>query len=85
MISIGREIISLQNNNTPLNIGPTQRDLIDWDRKHVWHAFSQMAEYDGLIIDSAEGCWLTDIHGKRYLDGVSSMWCNIHGIVIRHQ
>lgn len=50
-----------------------------WDREIVWHAFSQMAEYDGLIIDSAEGCWLTDIVGNRYFDGASSLWCNIHG------
>ncbi len=49
------------------------------DRTVVWHAFSQMSNYDGLIIDTAQGCWLTDIEGKRYLDGASSLWCNIHG------
>jgi adenosylmethionine-8-amino-7-oxononanoate aminotransferase len=49
------------------------------DRTIVWHAFSQMAEYDGLIIDSAQGCWLTDVEGRRILDGASSMWCNVHG------
>ncbi|MCY2983934.1 MAG: adenosylmethionine--8-amino-7-oxononanoate transaminase [Planctomycetota bacterium] len=54
-------------------------ELRHLDRNVVWHAFSQMADYDGLIIDSAEGCWLTDIDGKRYLDGASSLWCNIHG------
>ena len=54
-------------------------ELRELDRSVVWHAFSQMSDYDGLIIDSAEGCWLTDIDGKRYLDGASSLWCNIHG------
>lgn len=54
-------------------------ELRHLDRTVVWHAFSQMADYDGLIIDSAEGSWLTDIDGKRYLDGASSLWCNIHG------
>jgi adenosylmethionine-8-amino-7-oxononanoate aminotransferase len=49
------------------------------DRTAVWHAFSQMAEYDGLIIQNAEGSWLTDIHGKRYFDGASSLWCNLFG------
>jgi adenosylmethionine---8-amino-7-oxononanoate aminotransferase len=49
------------------------------DRQHVWHAFSQMADYHGLIIEKAEGCWLTDITGRRLLDGVSSLWCNVHG------
>lgn len=50
-----------------------------WDREHVWHAFTQMAEYEPLVIHRAEGCRLYDIHGREYLDGVSSLWCNIHG------
>jgi len=54
-------------------------NLRHWDREIVWHAFSQMAEYDGLIIESAKGCWLTTIDGHRYLDGASSLWCNVHG------
>ena len=49
------------------------------DREVVWHAFSQMSEYDGLIIDHAQGCWLYDVESRRYLDGVSSLWCNVHG------
>ena len=54
-------------------------ELRELDRTVVWHAFSQMSSYDGLIIESAEGCWLTDIDGNRYFDGASSLWCNIHG------
>jgi adenosylmethionine-8-amino-7-oxononanoate aminotransferase len=50
-----------------------------WDSQHHWHAFTQMAEYEPIIIDRAEGVWLTDIDGRRLLDGVSSLWCNIHG------
>lgn len=53
--------------------------LRELDRTVVWHAFSQMAEYDGLIIEEAQGSWLTDIHGKRYFDGASSLWCNLFG------
>jgi adenosylmethionine-8-amino-7-oxononanoate aminotransferase len=49
------------------------------DRETVWHAFSQMAGYDGLIIDRGEGNWLIDIQGNRYLDAASSLWCNVHG------
>jgi len=56
-----------------------REELERWDRQHVWHAFTQMAEYQPCIIDSAEGCWLTDLDGNRYLDGVSSLWCNVHG------
>jgi len=54
-------------------------ELQDWDRTHVWHAFTQMAEYEPFIIERAEGCVLVDIDGNRYIDGVSSLWCNIHG------
>ncbi len=49
------------------------------DRQVVWHPFSQMADYDGLIVESAQGCWLTSVDGQQYLDGASSLWCNIHG------
>ena len=38
-----------------------------------------MAEYEPLIIERAKGCTLYDIDGRAYLDGVSSLWCNIHG------
>lgn len=58
---------------------PTNDDLRAWDRRHHWHAFTQMAEYEPLIIERAEGCRLIDVDGREYLDGASSMWCNIHG------
>lgn len=54
-------------------------ELLDCDRRIVWHAFTQMAEYEPLVIDRAEGCTLYDIEGRTYLDGTSSLWCNIHG------
>lgn len=38
-----------------------------------------MAEYEPFIIERAEGCWLYDSANHRYLDGVSSLWCNVHG------
>ena len=38
-----------------------------------------MAEYEPLIIERAEGCRLIDIDGRELIDGVSSLWCNIHG------
>lgn len=58
---------------------PTSEDLRRWDREIVWHAFTQMAEYDPLIISRAEGCYLYDLQGRQLLDGVSSLWCNVHG------
>ncbi len=58
---------------------PTVEELKRWDREIVWHAFTQMSEYEPLILESAEGCTLVDVDGKRYIDGVSSLWCNVHG------
>jgi len=56
--------------------------LVQWDHRHLWHPFTQMADWladEPLIIAGAEGCTLIDTHGRRYLDGVSSLWCNVHG------
>lgn len=61
------------------NIEPSNSELISWDAHHFWHSFTQMATYEPLVIDRAEGVWLYDIDGNRYLDGVSSMWCNLLG------
>lgn len=49
------------------------------DRSAVWHGFTQMAEYQPLVIERAEGNWLIDCRGRRLLDGVSSLWCIVHG------
>lgn len=52
------------------------------DNANVWHPFCQMREFvadDAPIIASAEGFELIDTNGRRYLDGVSSLWCNVHG------
>lgn len=58
---------------------PTRKELETWDRTVVWHAFTQMAEHEPLLLEQGEGCTLVDVDGNRYLDGVSSLWCNIHG------
>src|SRR5947209_11189306 len=58
---------------------PSTDELKRWDREHVWHPFTQMAEYEPLLIERAEGCTLIDVEGRQYLDGVSSLWCNVHG------
>src|SRR5580765_3777807 len=58
---------------------PSPDDLRQWDRTHVWHAFTQMAEYEPLLIERGHGCTLVGVDGREYLDGVSSLWCNVHG------
>jgi adenosylmethionine-8-amino-7-oxononanoate aminotransferase len=62
-----------------MNNAPDTTTLAAWDRTHVWHAFTQMAEYEPLLIERGEGATLIDVDGNRYLDGSSSMWCNVHG------
>lgn len=60
----------------------TTEQLRLWDKRHVWHPFTQMQEWERdeqIIIARGEGCWLIDTDGNRYLDGVASMWTNVHG------
>ena len=58
-------------------------DLIAADRRHVWHPFTQQQGWcddePPLIIDRALGTNLFDSDGNAYIDGVSSLWCNVHG------
>ena len=53
-----------------------------WDIAHLWHPFTSQSDWaasDPLIIERAEGVYLFDTNGRRYMDGVSSLWCNVHG------
>ena len=52
------------------------------DHAYLWHPFTQMQEWMGeepCIISRGDGNYLVDVHGQKYLDGVSSLWCNVHG------
>jgi adenosylmethionine---8-amino-7-oxononanoate aminotransferase len=58
------------------------RRLAGADHRHLWHPFTQMQLWladEPLIIERGEGNYLIDARGRRYLDGVSSLWCNVHG------
>ncbi len=60
----------------------TTAQLQDLDRRHLWHPFTPMKLWAGeapLVITDAQGMYLIDSDGNRYLDGVSSLWCNVHG------
>ena len=53
-----------------------------WDQQHAWHPFTQMQDYLEWPItqlESAQGCWVSDTEGKRYLDGNASNWSKVHG------
>ncbi len=54
----------------------------EYDRLYVWHPFTQMRDWEldaPIVIVGGEGSWLIDSDGNRWLDGVASMWANIHG------
>ena len=61
-------------------MSPTE--LADLDRQHLWHPFTQQQswqEEDFPIIERADDTTLYDTEGNAYIDGVSSLWCNVHG------
>jgi len=58
------------------------RDRSQLDRQYVWHPFTAMQGWldaEPVVIERGEGVYLYDTRGNRYIDGVSSLWCNIHG------
>lgn len=60
----------------------SSEQLKAWDKRYVWHPFTQMSDYmDGepLVIERGEGFHLIDTEGRRYIDGVSSLWVLVHG------
>jgi adenosylmethionine-8-amino-7-oxononanoate aminotransferase len=57
-------------------------DPAQLDHDHLWHPFTQQRDWcreEPLVIERAEGSHLIAADGRRYLDGVSSLWCNVHG------
>ena len=57
-------------------------ELAQKDLKYIWHPCSQMKDYETLlpiVIDHGEGIYLYDTDGKRYVDVISSWWCNLLG------
>lgn len=58
------------------------RKLEEADKKIIWHPFTQMKDWleeKPIIITEGRDCFVKDAYGKWYLDGVSSIWVNIHG------
>jgi adenosylmethionine-8-amino-7-oxononanoate aminotransferase len=61
----------------------TAAELVASDRRHIWHPFTQQLGWcenePPLVIERGEGTNLYDAAGRGYIDGVSSLWCNVHG------
>jgi adenosylmethionine---8-amino-7-oxononanoate aminotransferase len=56
--------------------------LEDLDRQYIWHPFTQMKEWRveaPIVIAEGRDCFIKDIYGRWYVDGVSSLWVNIFG------
>jgi len=64
------------------NIERKNNSLTKFDKKYIWHPFTQMQDWlknQPLVIDEAKGIYLKDTKNKWYIDGVSSLWVNVHG------
>ena len=62
--------------------GRMSESALELDQRHLWHPFTQQRDWvgaDQLVIERGEGTDLIDSEGRRYIDGVSSLWCNVHG------
>lgn len=57
-------------------------NCVEKDLKYIWHPCSQMKDYEELqpiVIKKGEGVYLYDTNGKKYIDVISSWWCNLLG------
>ncbi|NOX20495.1 MAG: adenosylmethionine--8-amino-7-oxononanoate transaminase [Nitrospirae bacterium] len=58
------------------------RHLEQTDKACIWHPFTQMKQWQEMtpvVIEEGRGEFLKDIYGRWYLDGVASLWVNVHG------
>ncbi len=65
-----------------MGMSEENRLIEELDKKYIWHPFTQMKDWASekpIIISEGKDCSIKDINGKWYLDGVSSLWVNIHG------
>jgi adenosylmethionine-8-amino-7-oxononanoate aminotransferase len=56
--------------------------LARWDKRHIWHPFTQHTEWESrepFVVESGDGVWIRDQNGRRVIDGVSSLWVNVWG------
>lgn len=60
----------------------SRADIVALHRRHVWPPYTSAEEHasvDPLVVVAAEGAWLEDADGRRYLDGNASWWTAVLG------
>ncbi|MDQ1145817.1 taurine-pyruvate aminotransferase [Bacillus sp. SORGH_AS 510] len=53
----------------------TNENLLEQDDKYVWHSMKPYNPKATIVATKAEGSWVTDADGKRYLDAMAGLWC----------
>src|SRR5687768_3648990 len=55
-----------------------ESSLQEMAKRHLWMHFTRMSAYDHAevpVLVKGDGCYVYDEHGKRYLDGLSALFC----------
>ena len=68
---------------TDPKITATNTEAWEQDRRHQLHPFQHFASFDSegsLVMESGQGCYITDENGKRYFDAIGGMWCTNIGL-----
>src|SRR6478609_3337733 len=72
---------STDGSAAPGSSGPavaTDSRLQKLAKRNLWMHFTRMGSYEDHevpVLVRGEGCYVYDEHGKRYLDGLSALYC----------
>ncbi|MBB6454722.1 adenosylmethionine-8-amino-7-oxononanoate aminotransferase [Salirhabdus euzebyi] len=50
------------------------QDLLKKDEKYVWHSMRKFDPNSTMVVSEANGAWITDSEGNRFLDGMAGLW-----------
>ena len=70
--------MKIRNSNFVNANEPSLDALHSWDRQHQLHPWAAMdawREYDHMLVENADGIYLWDASGKKFIDGPGGMWC----------
>ena len=70
--------MKISNSNFVNANEPSLDALHSWDRQHQLHPWAAMdawREYDHMLVENADGIYLWDASGKKFIDGPGGMWC----------